>query len=51
MDRLTLHAESLTFRVPGASDDEPAMSVTAPLPKDLRATLRQLRRHAAPGTL
>lgn len=57
MDRLTLHAERLAFPDPDAPEPESDEEVTrwveveAPLPKDLAATLRQLRRHAAPGTL
>ena len=46
--RLTLHAETLEFTDP--TGDE-RVSVSAPLPRDLAATLKQLRRHAAPGTL
>lgn len=53
IDRLTLHAESISFRRPGAAKDDPAGRVTveAPLPRDFAATLKQLRRWAAPGTL
>ncbi len=51
IDRLTLHAESIVFRPPGDPPEGPAVSVTAPLPRDFAATLRQLRRHAAPGSL
>ncbi len=46
--RLTLHLQSLTFTPPGG--DAP-ITVESPLPKDLRGTLNQLRRHARPGTL
>lgn len=41
LDRLSLHAESLTFRHPRTG--QPVV-VEAPLPKDLRATLNQLRK-------
>lgn len=53
VDRLTLHAESLGFRRPGAAPDDPSarVRVEAPLPRDLETTLRQLRRWGAPGTL
>ncbi len=53
VDRLTLHAESLSFHDPDADPDDPAgrVTVTSPLPRDLKATVRQLQRHAAPGTL
>ncbi len=46
--RLTLHAESIEFPHPSG---EGTVRATAPLPRDLAATLKQLRRHAAPGTL
>lgn len=39
--RLTLHAQSLTVRLPDAA--EPS-TFTAPLPKDMRATIQQLGR-------
>jgi 23S rRNA pseudouridine1911/1915/1917 synthase len=42
IDRLTLHAEQLTFR----DLDDQVVSVTAPLPKDLGATINQLSRWA-----
>jgi 23S rRNA pseudouridine955/2504/2580 synthase/23S rRNA pseudouridine1911/1915/1917 synthase len=53
IDRLTLHAESIAFAPPGADpeDREAWIRVEAPLPKDLASTLRQLRKHAAPGSL
>ncbi len=53
IDRLTLHAETLAFPEPGADpeDRDAWVRVEAPLPKDLETTLRQLRRHAAPGSL
>ena len=41
IDRLTLHAEKLKFLLP----DNSSMELLAPLPKDFRATLNQLRRH------
>jgi len=41
IDRLTLHAERLRFLLPSGS----AIELIAPLPKDFRATLNQLRRH------
>ena len=40
-DRLTLHAERLTFMHP----NQMQMKVECPLPKDFRAVLTQLRRH------
>lgn len=45
IDRLTLHAEAITLTHPatGAS-----VRIEAPLPKDLRATLDQLRKHGRP---
>lgn len=53
LDRLSLHAESLAFRRPGAAADDAAarVRVEAPLPRDLATTLRQLRRWAPPGSL
>lgn len=52
VDRLTLHAETLSFPHPEADEGEDRrVEVEAPLPKDLAATLRQLRRFGAPGTL
>jgi 23S rRNA-/tRNA-specific pseudouridylate synthase len=53
LDRLSLHAERLAFRRPGASEGDAAARVTveAPLPRDFATTLRQLRRWAAAGTL
>lgn len=42
IDRLTLHAHRLTF----ALADGQRVSVEAPVPKDLRAAVAQLRRHA-----
>jgi 23S rRNA pseudouridine1911/1915/1917 synthase len=42
IDRLTLHAHRLTF----ANLDGSRVTVEADLPKDLRAVLNQLRRHA-----
>ena len=52
VDRLTLHAASLTLPDPTAPDDpERRITVEAPLPRDLSATLKQLRKHAAPGSL
>ncbi len=44
MARLTLHAESLTLRHPGHGE---RLTLEAPLPADLRATLKQLRKWAA----
>lgn len=41
IDRLTLHAQSLTFVHPGT---QTRMRVDAPLPKDFRAVLTQLRK-------
>jgi 23S rRNA pseudouridine955/2504/2580 synthase/23S rRNA pseudouridine1911/1915/1917 synthase len=43
IDRLTLHAERLKFLLPDGSTIE----LSAPLPKDFRATLNQLRRHGS----
>lgn len=42
MDRLPLHAERLRFTLPSEDRKE----LTAPLPKDFRALLNQLRRHS-----
>jgi len=42
IDRLTLHAEKLRFVLPDGNSRE----LLAPLPKDFRAVLNQLRRHA-----
>jgi 23S rRNA pseudouridine955/2504/2580 synthase/23S rRNA pseudouridine1911/1915/1917 synthase len=42
MDRLTLHAERLQFTIMDGSRQE----IIAPLPKDFRALLNQLRRNA-----
>ena len=42
IDRLTLHAEKLAF----AGLDGGAVEIVAPPPKDFRAVLNQLRRHA-----
>lgn len=44
--RLTLHAEAITFRHPR---DGREMHIEAPLPKDLRAVLTQLRKQAGHG--
>jgi RluA family pseudouridine synthase len=44
--RLTLHAESIEFDRPATGE---RMRFEAPLPKDFRATLNQLRKHAAIG--
>ena len=53
IDRLTLHAESIAFAPPGSDPEDHAawLRVEAPLPKDMASTLRQLRKHAAPGSL
>jgi RluA family pseudouridine synthase len=53
IDRLTLHAEAIAFRRPGAAADDPSarVRVEAPMPKDLATAVRQLRRWGAPGTL
>jgi 23S rRNA pseudouridine1911/1915/1917 synthase len=48
IDRLTLHAATIEFPHPSG---EGRVHVEAPLPRDFEATLRQLRRHAAPGSL
>jgi RluA family pseudouridine synthase len=48
IDRLTLHASTLEF--PHPTTGEPVRA-EAPIPRDLETTLRQLRRHAAPGSL
>jgi hypothetical protein len=42
IERLTLHAEALTFTAP----DGNRVRLECPLPKDLRAALNQLRKHA-----
>ncbi len=44
IDRLTLHAESIEFDHPKTGS---RMRFESPLPKDFRATLNQLRRHAS----
>lgn len=44
LDRLGLHASALTFQHAESGAD---VTVEAPLPKDLSATLNQLRKHAA----
>lgn len=53
IDRLTLHAESISFAPPGADPEERDawIRVEAPLPKDMATALRQLRKHAMPGSL
>jgi RluA family pseudouridine synthase len=53
IDRLTLHAESLEFRRPGAAADDSAarVRVEAPPPRDFETAVRQLRRWGAAGTL
>jgi 23S rRNA pseudouridine1911/1915/1917 synthase len=43
IERLTLHAARVTVKHPTSGE---LLTVEAPLPKDLRATLSQLRRHA-----
>lgn len=43
IDRLTLHAEALTFVAPNGEQ----VRLECPPPKDLRAVLNQLRRHGA----
>jgi 23S rRNA pseudouridine955/2504/2580 synthase/23S rRNA pseudouridine1911/1915/1917 synthase len=48
IDRLTLHAASISFPHPATGA---GVRVECPLPRDFEATLRQLRRHAAPGSL
>ena len=48
IDRLTLHAATLEFPHPAGTG---TVRAEAPLPRDLETTLRQLRRHAAPGSL
>jgi 23S rRNA pseudouridine1911/1915/1917 synthase len=48
IDRLTLHAATLEFPHPSGTG---TVRAEAPLPRDMEATLRQLRRHAAPGSL
>lgn len=42
IDRLTLHAERLAFTHPATGEP---LTITAPLPKDFRATLNQLRKY------
>ena len=42
IDRLTLHAEKLSFTSPEGK----TLDIVAPLPRDFRAALNQLRRHA-----
>jgi 23S rRNA pseudouridine955/2504/2580 synthase/23S rRNA pseudouridine1911/1915/1917 synthase len=42
IDRLTLHAEALAFTAPGGE----RLRLECPLPKDFRAALNQLRKHA-----
>jgi 23S rRNA pseudouridine955/2504/2580 synthase/23S rRNA pseudouridine1911/1915/1917 synthase len=42
IDRLTLHAQSLSFAHP----DGRTVTAEAPLPRDMRAVLAQLRKHA-----
>ena len=53
IDRLTLHAESIEFRRPGADPADPAarVRVEAPPSRDFETAVRQLRRWGAPGTL
>jgi 23S rRNA pseudouridine955/2504/2580 synthase/23S rRNA pseudouridine1911/1915/1917 synthase len=46
IDRLTLHAERLTFLDPQGLEQ----SILAPLPKDFRAALQQLHRHGRWGS-
>jgi 23S rRNA pseudouridine955/2504/2580 synthase/23S rRNA pseudouridine1911/1915/1917 synthase len=48
VDRLTLHAATIEFPHPRGAG---TVRAEAPLPRDLAATLRQLRRYAAPGSL
>jgi RluA family pseudouridine synthase len=48
IDRLTLHASTIEFPHPSG---EGTVRAEAPLPRDMDATLKQLRRHAAPGSL
>lgn len=48
VDRLTLHAATIEFPHPSGTG---TVRANAPLPRDLDVTLRQLRRHAAPGSL
>jgi len=47
LDRVSLHAESLTFRHPRTGQQ---MRIEAPLPKDFEVTLRQLNKYAAIGS-
>ncbi len=42
MDRLTLHAEKITFIHPASGQSQ---TLTAPLPKDFKAVIQQLRKH------
>jgi RluA family pseudouridine synthase len=51
MARLTLHAESITFAPLRPTPDAQRITCEAPLPRDFAATLTQLRKHAAPGSL
>lgn len=53
IDRLTLHAESIEFRRPGApaGDANARVRVECPMPRDLETAVRQIRRWGAPGTL
>ena len=48
VERLTLHAATIEFPHPAGTG---TVRAEAPLPRDLATTLRQLRRHAAPGSL
>jgi 23S rRNA pseudouridine1911/1915/1917 synthase len=48
VERLTLHAATIEFPHPSGTG---TVRVEAPLPRDLDVTMRQLRRHAAPGSL
>jgi 23S rRNA pseudouridine955/2504/2580 synthase/23S rRNA pseudouridine1911/1915/1917 synthase len=48
VERLTLHAATIEFPHPSGTG---TVRAEAPLPRDLDVTLRQLRRHAAPGSL
>lgn len=48
LGRLGLHASKITVHHKESGDD---LTVEAPLPKDLRATLNQLRKHAVPSPL
>ena len=53
IDRLTLHAETIEFRRPGATagDANGVVRVEAPLPRDFHTAVRQIRRWGAAGTL